>query len=497
MTALTCMPFPVLIALIAAFFLLASAQAVHALFVTMRRNATPIVFVAIYEGLIVAHLALACCAASAAAQNYGALFVRLRPFDVPLEPLLWIDAAASGLGLALAIAKRRPIMAPEIMLLALCTPPVITALGERCSFLLIADAAFFLFRTSAALVLDTRHFSNSINRLSIIDALDRLPEGLAWATEKRRILYMNDAMRTRLTALGFATDLSETRDLWARLEALAARNGAILPEGIRIEMPSGETCLFVRDTVKLRGAACRRMVAIDVTEEETLNAQIEHANQLLEATNAELRNSMAHVQEVARDAAIVRMKARVHDTIGQRLSILHRFLEAPNPTPEALHQVTRLTGSILDDLSEPDAPDRASQLGSIVSAFSLVGIQVCVSGRLPEHPNTAEAFVNIVREATTNAAKHGQATHVNVEIRQTAKTCMLRITNDGAPAPANAPEGNGIPSMRRAAEAIGAQFCIASRDPFTIEVSAPSPESCNAARSAKQAAPNNARSSHD
>ena len=474
MTALANMPHLALVVLAATFFLLASGQTVHALLVALRRGAAPAAVVAAYEGAIALHLVLACCGAVAAAQNYGAFHVRLRPFDLPLEPFLWIDLAAAAVGLVLAVAKRKPAMAPEIALLALCTPPVIEALGERCVYLFIADAAFFLFRTVAALVLDVRHFATSVSTLSIVDALDRLPEGIIWADGKRRILYMNDAMRARLTNLGFATDLSETASLWADLEACACRDGgAVLPEGIRIPMPSGQTCLFKRDVVRLRKTECRRMVAMDVTEEESLNAQIERANELLEAENVELRESMARVAEVSRDEAMVRMKARVHDTIGQRLSILHRFLEAENPTPEALDEVTKLAGSILDDLAEPESPDRAAQLASIVRAFSLVGISVRVTGELPDRPDVAEAFVNIIREAATNAAKHGQAKLVDVQIAQDGAACSLRIVNDGMPASADAREGSGIPGMRRAAAGVGATFAVTSRSPFSIEVVAP------------------------
>ncbi len=476
MTALANMPHLTLVVLAATFFLLASGQTVHALLVALRRGFAPTAAIAAYEGAVALHLVLACCGAVAAAQNYGAFYVRLRPFDLPLEPFLWIDLAAAALGLALVVAKRRPGMLPEIVLLALCTPPVIEALGWRCVYLFVVDAAFFLFRTVAALVLDVRYFATSVSSLSVVDALDRLPEGIIWADGKRRILYMNDAMRARLTDLGFATDLSETASLWTDLEARARRDGgAVLSEGIRLPMPSGQTCLFKRDVVRLRNTECRRMVAMDVTEEESLNAQIEQANKLLEAENAELRESMARVAEVARDEALVRMKARVHDTIGQRLSILHRFLEAEDPTPEALAEVTKLAGSILDDLAEPESPDRAAQLASIVRAFSLVGITVRVTGELPARADVAEAFVNIIREAATNAAKHGQAKLVDVVIDRAGDACVLLIVNDGMPAPADLREGSGIPGMRRAAAGVGATFAVTARSPFSLEVVAPAP----------------------
>ena len=474
MSALANMSHLTLIVLLVVFFYLAFAQTVHAILVTLRRGAKPTWAIAVYEGLIAFHLALGCFGACAAAMNYGDFLVRLRPIDVPLEPLLWVNAALVALGAYLCVSKREPVMVSELALFALCTPAVVAAAGPCAGALFVADAAFFVFRVTAALLLDARHFATSCSMLSVIDAMDRLPDGIVWANKRRRILFMNDTMRDHLTQLGFATDLSETSSLWTDLEHLGRGEGcAVLPEGIRLAMPDGRSVLFSHDTVRLRGMECYRMVSVDVTEEEALNAQLEAANELLEAENAELRESMTRIDKVARDEALLRMKARVHDTIGQRLSILHRFLEAENPTPAALDEVTRLAGSILDDLAEPSRPDRASELASIARAFSLIGIDVHVAGTLPADAACAEVFVRIVREAATNAAKHAQASRVDVQMVKSGEAYVLLVQNDGIPPAADIREGTGIPGMRRAAAQVGATFNVTRRDPFTIEVVAP------------------------
>ena len=465
----------VLVSLVAAFFLLASGQTLHTMLLAMQRKpAKANVAAIVYEALIAGHLMLACCTACEAAVNHGAMLIRLRSTTVAIEPLLWTSLAIACLGLALAFIHHKLAMAPEIALLALCSPPAIDVLGQHAIYLFIADAAFFAFRVSLSLAYSTHHVSSSVTKLSIVDALDKLPEGVVWANEKRRILYMNDAMRARLTALGFSTDLSETSGLWTQLGDISRRQGMpFASQSVRIELPTGQLVLFTRDSVNLRGSTCWRMTAIDVTEEESINAEIAQMNGLLEAANRELRESLAHVQEVARNEALVRMKARVHDTIGQRLSILHRFLEAENPSAEALAEVARLTRGIVDDLSQPVEPDSASQLSSIVRAFSLSNVTVNIQGTLSESPSEADALVRIVREAATNAVKHARAQHIDVRLFPAESPIAMSISNDGAPATSVIVLGNGIPGMQRAAAEAGLEFRIASRCPFTIEIQRP------------------------
>ena len=78
-------------------------------------------------------------------------------------------------------------------------------------------------------------------------------------------------------------------------------------------------------------------MATDVTEEESINTGIQRTNSLLEAANRELRDSLDHVQEVARNEAIVAMKARIHDTTsGSGCPFCTAFWKRPTPRPKRL-----------------------------------------------------------------------------------------------------------------------------------------------------------------
>ncbi len=180
------------------------------------------------------------------------------------------------------------------------------------------------------------------------------------------------------------------------------------------------------------------------------------------------------------------MRARVHDVIGQRLSILHRYLEEGRLDDESLEQIDPLLRSIAADLRSGGDAEPAEQLGDIVHAFGLVSVQIDVEGELPSDARIAAAFLQIIREASTNATKHAQAHQVHVRLRQETSedgaVARMAVSNDGAPAPVSYREGTGIPGMRHVAQNLGGSLEVHTAPPFTLTVSIPLASNATAQR---------------
>jgi signal transduction histidine kinase len=96
-------------------------------------------------------------------------------------------------------------------------------------------------------------------------------------------------------------------------------------------------------------------------------------------------------------------------------------------------------------------------------------------------PATRESLVRIVREAVTNALRHGGAEHVSVSLSRD-RALRLSIADDGcgfdASARATHPDGAfGLLSMEERARALGGAFAVrsAAGSGTTIEVALPWP----------------------
>ena len=171
---------------------------------------------------------------------------------------------------------------------------------------------------------------SEIRRTSIIEAVDALPEGVLYIDRSGRVVYANDTMRSCLACMGMPSIISDASGLWQRIcEHRAPDEAAVRESGssVLVRLSDSETRLFVIEETYLRFVRCDLIVAYDVTEADRVNRAILRMSRLCEESAVELEESLRNVAVLAEAEAFARMRSRVHDVIGQRLSILHRRLE--------------------------------------------------------------------------------------------------------------------------------------------------------------------------
>lgn len=472
------------------YVLAACMQTIHVPLIASRRMPYSRIAVCIYEASLVVHLVIV---ADIILASTGSRLL-VSPFLIAqaLEGVLWLNLLLVAFGVCLAVHYRRPCMIFELMLVAASIPPVVKLLGSAWAGAAIIEGAFFLFRSISALLLDARHRQEDITAFSTIETINVIPVGILYLDLQGRPLLMNRCMRSNLIGLHLPTDLRDMSETWNELRKLGAKESDGKGEGRRldlarfgdarsvVEISPSEIRLFVRDNLIISGRPFERIIGLDVTEYAHAYDRLVHENHLLELAAKELRVQIEEVKKVADNAAYLRMRARVHDVIGQRLSIMHRYFEEGRLDDESLEQIEPLLRSIANDLHGKDGDgtrDAAEELGDIVHAFGLVGVRIVVDGKLPVDVRTAAAFLQIVREASTNATKHAQAHQIQVrfweEGAESWRTARMTVSNDGTPAPASIREGTGIPGMRHVAQDLGGSLEVDPGPPFTLVVSIP------------------------
>lgn len=191
------------------------------------------------------------------------------------------------------------------------------------------------------------------------------------------------------------------------------------------------------------------------------------------------------VREIARyhqslaDAAVTDERRRIarnlHDGLAQELAYLAtqgRALGRRADSTELKH-IAAAAERALDESRRAIAllahsPDKPLDLALVQTVEELVGraggkAEFHVEPGVDVEPETREALLRIVREAVTNASRHGHAETVKVELHGNGGL-RLRISDDGVGFEPDALDesssGFGLETMRARAEAIGGRLRI-------------------------------------
>jgi PAS domain S-box-containing protein len=192
----------------------------------------------------------------------------------------------------------------------------------------------------------------------------------------------------------------------------------------------------------------------------------------------ELADSRARIVQ-AGDEERRRLERNLHDGAQQRLVALslelrlcERKLASGDPMAGELlkHAGDDLAGALeeLRELARGIHPAILSDQGLVPALEMLAGratvpVELCASrdARLP--PPVEAAAYYLVAEALTNAAKHAQASCVNVNVTRSNGRAVVEVADDGVGG-ADLRGGSGLRGLRDRVEALGGELDLESRD---------------------------------
>jgi signal transduction histidine kinase len=181
-----------------------------------------------------------------------------------------------------------------------------------------------------------------------------------------------------------------------------------------------------------------------------------------------------------------RMARDLHDGLAQELAFIatqSKYLAGPEEdssmtqiavaADRALDESRRAIAALTRPLDEPLAVVLADVSEEVAGRVGLE-LDLNLSVDVDVSPQTREALLRIVREAVTNAARHGKATLVRVELAN-GRGVRLRVSDNGSgfdPAHVEPSEvgGFGLTSMRERAEELGGNLKVRSRPGTGTEI---------------------------
>ena len=246
--------------------------------------------------------------------------------------------------------------------------------------------------------------------------------------------------------------------------------------------------------------ALAALLALRTLQEETVRMSLHAVRDdlrekvlTLQDTNARLLHAQDHELRAAALSERTRIAREIHDGVGHLLTRL--LLQV-----KALQVVHRDAPGVVDDLTTlDDGLDEAldsmrrsvhalSDEGEeLATSLNLLGLRcgiatVSVDCSTDTEPPAAVArcVVAVVREALTNAARHGKARSARVAVTDYPAFWQVTVDNDGVVPDEDEPavdghggSGLGLRSMTERVEALGGRVRITPRPRFTVFATIP------------------------
>nr|WP_315565902.1 histidine kinase [Arachnia propionica] len=246
--------------------------------------------------------------------------------------------------------------------------------------------------------------------------------------------------------------------------------------------------------------ALAALLALRTTEEETTRARL-HAMRddlrekvlALQDANARLLQAQDHELRAAALSERTRIAREIHDGVGHVLTRLLLQVKALQVThrdePGVVADLATLDSGLdeaLDSmrrsvhaLSE-EGEELATSLNLLASRCGIATVDVNCSTQTEPPPAVARCVVAVVREALTNAARHGRAASARVAVTDYPAFWQVTVDNDGIVPPGDEPlvdgggnAGLGLRSMTERVEALGGRVRITPRPRFTVFATIP------------------------
>ena len=387
-------------------------------------------------------------------------------------------AAIALLAVLVAAETRKPQAIIALAAAGLTLPFTERLAGRLFAWLYVAAMLFWLARSIVIALRRYREIRTTISALSIKSAMDSLNTAVMFCESGGFIVLCNRQMQRLMTVI--TGEIQRNGEQFFRLLASGETRPGCESTWFEGEnaclLPDGTVWLFARGDLTIKKKTYSQFTASDITERWKLTATLQTQNEELRQRQEELVETLDNLQALSHERETQKARMRAHDILGGRLTLLLRTIRSePAPDYELLRS---LTSGLMDELKAAEnAHSPQDDMDILKQAFEAIGVGVLFNGELPPDGEKGQLFIDIAKEAVTNAVRHGYATQVTIAMEMASGCRRMRVSdNGGLPVGAIIKEGGGISGMRHRLAAFGGALSVATRPGFTLTIDIPEDE---------------------
>lgn len=314
------------------------------------------------------------------------------------------------------------------------------------------------------------HFEkNSITRSSVKESLDSLNTGLCFAYKNGMVMLVNYRMN-ELSHLIFGRDIQNANAFWENLSTGEIQSGVkrlSLGANPSLCLPDKTVWTFAREVID----GITQLTAAETTQLNILTEELKEKNAELSVMNTRLRKYGENVDELTREKERLETKARIHRDLGQALLSTRRYLHGESDNSQEVLMLLKRNIAMLR--MESEIPKNDEPLDMLMKTARSAGIEVAITGQMPEQEDAKLLFFEAATEALTNAVRHADAKTLCIRLSEDDSNFSIWFTNDGNQPQNEIVEGGCLGSLRQKTERIGGTMELLYKDGFVLKLTVP------------------------
>ena len=321
---------------------------------------------------------------------------------------------------------------------------------------------------------------------SIKEAIDSYPGGLCFSAEGGRPILVNKKMNTLIWALTGHTVLNADI-MWKEISAVTSKGGCTRinepwfeldkqaddKDSLIFRFPDESIWHFHRQLLSDDSIDTIQTEATEITELFDVSRELYKNNLMLDELKKRQQALLENIVEINRDKELLVAKMRIHDELGRCIVAAKKFLTTQDATESEYD-------TLLKSWSEATSDMRSVPLQGITTpgeeeldrVADLVGCRIKYTGKMPEPRRVRLLIYSSIREALTNAVRHGGANEIMVDIADTSSSYRVVISNNGRQPITKITEGGGIKNLRKLLEQEGATLTLRYNS-FALDINIP------------------------
>ncbi len=331
---------------------------------------------------------------------------------------------------------------------------------------------YFYLRSAYIIIRDRREKNNYLSFASIYEAVNSLHEGLLFCDEDGFILILNLQMRKLMLDICKKTYKNGNRFFKELSDQDSFRDVSRANlYGDLVFVVDDRVWSFSKEYISIDDKIFIQIAANDVTSLWSAMTNLKETQEKLSERSDELKSAIKNIEDMALENEMIMMKNNFHDVLGHRIALLLRNMrENKEPDEELLRSFAE---SFYTEIRE-NTSNEEQRLASIVKTMKGIDIDVLVDGNLPDVKAYAALFVDIIREAATNAVRHGFASEIDIEMDEDDSKYSLTVSNNGLlPSGDEIVERGGLGGIRRKLKSFDGSVDVSFSQRYTLTCSIP------------------------